>query len=108
VFQSRVVRRKFGPNRDEIIRGGRRLHNEELRNFYSSPNIVKIITSTRMRWAEHVARMRTTSACRHFVGKHMHRYEDNIKIYLREIGWGLWAGFIWLRIRASGGLLRTL
>jgi hypothetical protein len=52
-----VLRRIFGPNRDEVTGGWRKLHNEELHNLYSSPSIIRIIKSRRMRWADHVARM---------------------------------------------------
>jgi hypothetical protein len=51
----RVLRRIFGPKRDELMRGWRKLHNEELHNLYSSRNIIRIIKSRRMRWAGHVA-----------------------------------------------------
>jgi hypothetical protein len=57
VFESRVLRRIFGPKRDEMTGGWSRLHNEELRDLYSSPSIIRIIKSKRMRWAGHVARM---------------------------------------------------
>jgi hypothetical protein len=53
---NRVMRRIFGPKRDGVTGGWRILHNEELHNFYSSPSIIRIIKSRRMRWAEHVAR----------------------------------------------------
>jgi len=56
VFENRVLRRIFGPRRDEVT-GERRLHNEELNDLYSSPNIVRVIKSRRIRWAGHVARM---------------------------------------------------
>jgi hypothetical protein len=52
-----VLRRIFGPNRDEVIGGWRKLHNEQLHNLYGSPSITRIIKSRRMRWAGHVARM---------------------------------------------------
>jgi hypothetical protein len=55
VFENRVLRRIFGPTRDEETGGWRKLHNEELHNLYSSPSIIRIIKSSRMRWAEHVA-----------------------------------------------------
>jgi hypothetical protein len=58
VFENRVMRRMFGPKRDEVKRERRKLHNKELNNLYSSPNIIRVIKSKRMRWAEHVARMR--------------------------------------------------
>ena len=56
-FENMVIRRIFGPRRDEITGEWRRLHNEELNDLYSSPNIVGVIKSKRMRWAGHVARM---------------------------------------------------
>jgi hypothetical protein len=56
VFESRVLRRIFGPKRDEVT-GERTLHNEDLRDLYSSPSIIRIIKSRRMRWAGHVERM---------------------------------------------------
>jgi hypothetical protein len=57
VFENRVLRRIFGPKRDEVTRECRKLHNEELRNLYSSPNIIRTIKSRRMRWMGHVARI---------------------------------------------------
>jgi len=57
VFENRVLRRIFGPRRDEVTGERGRLHNEELNDLYSSSNIVRVIKSRRMRWAEHVARM---------------------------------------------------
>jgi hypothetical protein len=57
VFENRVLRRIFGPNGDEVTGGWRKLHNEELHNLYSSPNIIRMIKSRRMRWAGLVARM---------------------------------------------------
>jgi hypothetical protein len=92
-------------------------HNEELHRLYSSPSIIRMIKSRRMRWAGHVARMKENrSAYRILVGKPegkrplgrpRHRWVDNITMDLREIGWdGVdWIGLIWLRIGTSGGLL---
>jgi hypothetical protein len=57
VFRNRVLRRIFGPKRDRVAGGWRKLHNEELHNLYSSPSIIRIIKSRSMRWAGHVARM---------------------------------------------------
>jgi hypothetical protein len=54
VFE-KMLRRNFGPKRDEVTGGWRKLHNEELRDLYSSPSIIRIIKSRRMRWAGHVA-----------------------------------------------------
>jgi len=57
VFENRVLRRVFGPQRDEVKGEWRKLHNEELRDIYSLPNIVRVVKSRRMRWVGHVARM---------------------------------------------------
>jgi hypothetical protein len=93
VFENRVLRRIFGPKRDEVTGEWRKLHNEELHNVYSSPNIIRTIKSRRMRWAGHVARMgEERNAFRIFVGKPegrrplgrpRRRWVDNIKMDLR-------------------------
>jgi hypothetical protein len=57
VFENRVLRRIFGPKRDEVMGEWRKLHSEELHNLYSSPDIIRQVKSRRMRWAGHVARM---------------------------------------------------
>jgi hypothetical protein len=57
VFEIRVLKRLFGPKRDEVPGEWRKLHNEKLKDLYSSPSIVGVIKSKRMRWAGHVARM---------------------------------------------------
>jgi hypothetical protein len=57
VFENRVLRRIFGPKRDEVTGEWSKLHNEELHDLYCSPNFVRVIKSRRMRWAGHVARM---------------------------------------------------
>jgi hypothetical protein len=57
VFENRVLRRVFGPNRDEVTGEWRKLHNEELSDLYSLPNIVRVVKTRRMRWAGHVAHM---------------------------------------------------
>jgi hypothetical protein len=56
-YENRVLRRIFGPKRDGVTGGWRKMHNEELHNLYSSPSIIRIIKPRRMRWAEHLARM---------------------------------------------------
>jgi hypothetical protein len=57
VFENRVLRRTFGPKRDEVTGGWRKLHNEELRNMYCSPSIIRMIKSRKIRWTGNVARM---------------------------------------------------
>jgi hypothetical protein len=57
LFENRVLWRIFGPKRDEVTGDWKKLHNEELHNLYSSPNIIRMIKSRRMRWAGHVAQM---------------------------------------------------
>jgi hypothetical protein len=70
VFENKVLRRIFGPKRDEVTGGWRKPHDEELRDLYSSPSIIRVIKSRRTRWAWHVARMREKrNACRLLVGK---------------------------------------
>jgi hypothetical protein len=63
LFENRVLRRIFGPKRDGVTGGWGKLHNEELHNLYSSPSIIRIIKSRRMRWAGHVARMGRRGTC---------------------------------------------
>jgi hypothetical protein len=55
VSENRVLRRTFGPKRDEVMGGWRKLHNEKLHSLYTSPNIIRVIKSRRIRWAGHVA-----------------------------------------------------
>jgi hypothetical protein len=98
VFENRVLRRIFGPKRDEMTGEWRKLHNEELRDLYSSPSIIRIINSGWMRWAWHVARMgKKRNAYRLFVGKAEGKrplerprrmWVDNIRTDLGEVGWG--------------------
>jgi hypothetical protein len=95
VLENRVLRRIFGPKREEDG-SWRKLHNDELHSLYSSPNIVRVIKSRTMSWAGHVARMREErGVCRILVGRPEGkrplerpkcRWEDNIKMDLREIG----------------------
>jgi hypothetical protein len=104
VFENRVLRRIFGPKRDGVTGEWRRLHNEELNDLYSSPNIIWLIKSRRMRWAGHVARMGEGRVAyrvlvgrpegRRPLGRPRCRWEDNIKMDLQEVGWGAWTGLI--------------
>ena len=99
-----MLRRIFGPRSDEVTEEWRRLHNEELSDLYSSPNIVRVIKSKRMRWAGHVARMgEERGACRVLLGKPevrrplgrpRRRWVDNIRMYLQKVGCGYmdWIG----------------
>jgi len=66
VFENRVLRRIFGPKRDEVTGEWRKLYNEELSDLYSLPNIVRVVKSRRMRWAGHVARMGKAEGCTRF------------------------------------------
>jgi hypothetical protein len=85
VFENRVLRRIFGPKRDEVTGGWRKLHNEELHNLYSSPSIIRIMKSRRMRWAGHVARMgEKRNACRILVGKPEGRPKRR---WVDKLGW---------------------
>jgi hypothetical protein len=94
VFKNRVLRRIFGPKRDEVTGEWRKLHSEELHILYSSPNIIRQIKSRRMRWAGHVARMgEERNVYRVLMGKPeektplggpRHRWEDGIRMDLRE------------------------
>jgi hypothetical protein len=98
VFENRVLRRIFGPKRDEVTEEWRRLHNEELNDLYSSPNINRVINSRRMRWAGHVARLGEGRGAyrilvgrpegRRPLGRPRHRWEDNIKMDLQKVGSG--------------------
>jgi hypothetical protein len=98
VFENRVLRRIFGAARDEVKGAWRKMHNGEIHNLYSSPDIVRQIKSRRMRWVGHVARMgEGRNVYRVLVGKPegkrplgkpRHRWADGIKMDLREIGWG--------------------
>jgi hypothetical protein len=93
-----VLRRIFGLERDEVTGEWRKLHNKELRDMYSSPNIIRIIKSRRVRWEGHVARMgEKRNAYRLLVGKPerkrplgrpRRRWVDNIRMDLGEVGWG--------------------
>jgi len=98
VFENRVLRRLFGPRKDDVTGERRKLHNEDLNDLYCSTNIIRVIKSRRMRWAEHVARMGDRRGVYRFlVGKHegkrplgrpRRRWEDNIKMELQEVGCG--------------------
>jgi hypothetical protein len=98
VFDNKVLRRIFRPKRDEVTGEWRKLYNEEPRDLYSSPSIIRIIKLRSMRWAGHVARMgKKRNAYRLLVGKPEGkrplgrprcRWVDNIRMDLREVGCG--------------------
>ena len=98
VFENMVLRRIFGPRRDEVTGEWRRLHNEELNDLYSSPNIVRVIISRRMRWAGHVARMGEERGVymvlvgkpegERPLGRPRRRWVVNIRMDLQEVGCG--------------------
>jgi hypothetical protein len=97
MFDNRVLRRIFGSKRDEVTGGWRKLHNEELHNLYSSPSIIRMIKSRKMRWAGPVAQLgekrnayrilRGKPEGNRPLGRPRRRWVDNIKMDLREIGW---------------------
>ncbi|KAJ4446783.1 hypothetical protein ANN_13481 [Periplaneta americana] len=97
VFENKVLRKIFGAKRDEVTGEWRKLHNTELHALYSSPDIIRNIKSRRLRWAGHVARMgESRNAYRVLVGRPegkrplgrpRRRWEDNIKMDLREVGY---------------------
>ena len=103
-FENRVLRRIFGPKRGEVMGEWRKPYNEELNDLYSQPNIVQVINS-RMRWVGHAAHMgERRGVYRVLVGKPKgkrpferprHRWEDNIKADLQEVGCG---GMDWIEL----------
>jgi hypothetical protein len=111
VFENSVLRSIFGPKREED-RSWRKLHNDELHSLYSSLNIVRVIKSGRMRWAEHVAHMGEgrgvyrvlvgRSKGKRPLGRPKCRWEGNIKLDLREIGIN---EANWIHIGSGGELL---
>ena len=116
MFENRVLRRIFGPKRDEAAREWRKLNNEELNDVYCSLNKILVIKSRRMRCAGHVARMGERRGLRRVLegkperkrplGRPRCGWEDNIKMNLQEVGCrGVWTGSSWLRIRTGGGHL---
>jgi hypothetical protein len=105
----------FGPKRDEATGEWRRLRNEELNDLYSSPDIIWVIKSRRMRWAGHVARMGEKRHAyrilvgrpegRRLLGRHSRRWEDNIKMDLQDVGW---RGMDWIELAEDRDRWRTL
>jgi hypothetical protein len=97
MFANRFLRRIFGPKRDEVTGEWRKMHNEELHILYSFPNIIRQIKSRRMRWAGHMARLGEERNVykvlmgkpegKRTLGRQRRRWEDGIRMDLREIGW---------------------
>jgi hypothetical protein len=95
VFENRVLRRIFLPKRDEVTGDWRKLHNEELHNLYSSPDIIRQVKSRRMRWTGHVARMGEARKVYKVLlgkpegkiplGRPRRRRDDGIRMDIREI-----------------------
>jgi hypothetical protein len=103
VFENRVLRRTFGPKRDKVMGEWRKLHNGQLHNLYSSPDIIRQIKSRRVRWVRHEAcmvekrKMYKVLVGRPYgnrpLGRLRHRRKDGTRMDLGEIGWGVWSGF---------------
>jgi hypothetical protein len=115
VFENSVLRRVFGSKRDEVTGEWRKVHNEELNDLYSLPNIVWVVKSRRMRWAGHVARMREDRGVYRMLvekpeGKRplvrpRRRWEDNINMDLQEAGGGRGD---WMELAQDRGRWRAL
>jgi hypothetical protein len=115
VFENRILRRIFGPKRDEVTGEWRKLYNEELHNLYSSPDIIRQVKSRQMRWAGHVARMGEERKVYNFwweSPKEKDHLEDQgvggkmgSEWILGRLAWGVWTGFDWLRTGTGDGLL---
>jgi hypothetical protein len=112
VFVNRVLRRIFGPKRDEVTWEWRKIHNVELNDLYSSPSIFRVIKSRIMRWVGYVACMGESRGVysvlvrkpegRRPLGRPRHRRETNIKMDLQEVGCVERTESIWLRTEIGG------
>jgi len=115
VFENMVLRRIFGPRRDEVKGEWSRLHNEELNDLCSSPNIVRVIKSRKMRWVGHVARLGEKREVyrvlvgkpegKRPMGKPRRKWADNIRMDLQEVGCGY---MDWIGLAQDRDMWRTL
>jgi len=115
VFENRVLRRIFGTKRDAVTGEWRKLHNEKLNDLYCSSNIVRVMTSRRMRWAGHVARMEEKRGVyrvlvgkpegKRLLGRSRGSWEDNINMDLREVRCG---GMDWIDLAQDRDRWRAL
>jgi hypothetical protein len=106
---NRLSKTVFGPKWDEVTEEWIELHNEKLNDLYCSPNIVRTITSIRMRWARHVVCTGEKMGVYRVLvgrpegkkplGRPKRRWKDNIKMFFQEVRWVTWTGFIWLKNR---------
>jgi hypothetical protein len=114
VFENRVLRRIFGPNRDEVTEDCRNLYNEELHNFHYSPSIIKMMKSRSKRFCRACSMngakrnsnkiLEGNKRGKRPLGRPSHRWVGSVKTDLGQDG-VLWAGLMWLRIGTSEGLL---
>jgi hypothetical protein len=111
MFQNRVLRRIFGPKRDEVTGEWRKLHNEELRDLYSSTSIIRIIKSRMMGWAGHVARMGRRGTRIDYWWESQRERDQDVGGWI-ILGWILerwngvmWTGLVWFKIGTGGELL---
>jgi hypothetical protein len=115
VFENRVLRRVFGPKRDEVTGEWKKLYNDELNDLYCLPNIVRVVKSRRMRWAGHVARMGRKEVCTGCWWGNLRergRWEDPdvdgriiLRWMFRKLAVVVGTGWSWLRIGTGGGQL---
>jgi PAS domain-containing protein len=115
VFENRVLRRIFGPTRDEVLGEWRKLHNKELNDLSSSPNVVRRMKSRKMRWAEHVERMGERRGIyrvlvgkperKRLLGRPRCRWDNTIKMVLQEVGYG---GMDWIELAQDRDRRRCL
>jgi hypothetical protein len=115
VFENRVLRRIFGPKREKVAGSWRKLHNEKLYNLYASSNIIWVIKSKWIIWAGHTARMGEMRKAYNILvtkfegktpfGRPRRRWEDNIRMHLREMWWGI---VDWMHLAKEKGQWRAL